>query len=499
MNMAYAPHKAISLKIASAVFHNVSMYGKHGDVTRFDSFRISYPDDLAEWVTGEKFFYSNNTSSQPSDLSNLKEIAGCGSSPLVKYGGTGAYFLDKLSDGVWRLEVMPDAYWIADPYSPANPGMQKAAVLHTSQQMTVSLPDLGANFAVRPVNKGNLFCQQASDGQMDLVPGVYILKRSDITYEIPSDLKYKSITLAEFVAPESNLVQAVLWNHSPGEAVAGKPLQLHFEAVSPYQVKKIEVALSMQNRWKTLAAVQQGTNSYIADVPEDMVRTGFLDYRIIIEDGKEITSFPGGRKGDPWSWVNRNSDTYTIRLVPEGSPLILWDAGTDWGSTYKMWSREVNLKPTGDGGTALAVQLDQLPEADPVDRNDRCYAFKFFFGEKIKGRSDELPQKKSLAIKVSNLLPSSQPIEIGLIDRNGTVLAGKINIKKKGKVFKIPLDSFAGAPFIVLPRPYPDFLPFKVQSAGKPFDWSSAEALQLIVRPGTQANTDLYIERIWLE
>jgi len=499
MNMAYAPHKAISLKIASAVFHNVSMYGKHGDVTRFDSFRISYPDDLAEWVTGEKFFYSNNTSSQPSDLSNLKEIAGCGSSPLVKYSGTGAYFLDKLSDGVWRLEVMPDAYWIADPYSPANPEIQKAAVLHTSQQMTVSLPDLGANFAVRPVNKGNLFCQQASDGQMDLVPGVYILKRSDITYEIPSDLKYKSITLAEFVAPESNLVLAVLWNHSPGEAVAGKPLQLHFEAVSPYQVKKIEVALSMQNRWKTLAAVQQGTNSYIADVPEDMVRTGFLDYRIIIEDGKEITSFPGGRKGDPWSWVNRNSDTYTIRLVPEGSPLILWDAGTDWGSTYKMWSREVNLKPTGDGGTALAVQLDQLPEADPVDRNDRCYAFKFFFGEKIKGRSDELPQKKSLAIKVSNLLPSSQPIEIGLIDRNGTVLAGKINIKKKGKVFKIPLDTFAGAPFIVLPRPYPDFLPFKVQSAGKPFDRSSAEALQLIVRPGTQANTDLYIERIWLE
>ena len=157
MNLAYAPHKAISLKIASAIFHEVKMYQKHSVNLNSESFRISYPDDLAEWVTNEKFFYSNNTSAQPVNLSRLTEIAGCGSSPLVKYSGTGAYFLDKLSDGVWRLEVMPDAYWIEDPYSPVSPSIQKAAVIHVRQQMTISLPDLGESFSAVPINSGNTF------------------------------------------------------------------------------------------------------------------------------------------------------------------------------------------------------------------------------------------------------------------------------------------------------------------------------------------------------
>ena len=63
----------------------------------------------------------------------------------------------------------------------------------------------------------------------------------------------------------------------------------------------------------------------------------------------------------------------------------------------------------------------------------------------------------------------------------------------------IPLDSFAKAQYLVIPRPFPDFLPYKIQSGNKLFDWSSLETLQLIVKPGNQSNVDLYIEKIWLE
>ena len=165
MNLAYAPNKAISLKIASAIFHEVDMYKKQNDNMDPGACRISYPDDLAEWITNEKFFYSNNTSSRPANISQLREIAGCGSSSLVKYSGTGAYFLDKLSNGVSRLEVMPDAYWIADPYSPVSPSIQKAAVLHAQQQMTISVPDLGECFSADPINSGNTFKPRVSNGQ----------------------------------------------------------------------------------------------------------------------------------------------------------------------------------------------------------------------------------------------------------------------------------------------------------------------------------------------
>jgi hypothetical protein len=499
MNLAYAPHKAISLKIASAIFHHVQMYQKHSDNNRFDAFRISYPDDLAEWVTNEKFFYSNNTTSQPANLSKLQEISGCGSSPLVKYNGTGAYFLDKLSDGLWRLEVMPDAYWIDDPYGPVNPNRQKAAVLHAKKQMTISLPDLGNDFAVRPINSNNNFNPQVINGQLDLIPGVYLLKRKNIEKEIPSNITYKNIRINEFVAPVSNLNKTVLWNHSPTEVSAGKLLQLQFEAVSPSPIKKIQVVISMGDQWKTLVAILHKNNYYQVEVPVDMVMPGFLNYRIMVEDSTGTTTFPNGKKGDPWSWKNRDNNTYILRVVPKNSQLMLWNAETDWESTYKIWNRAVDLKPTSEGETTLAIQLAQLPNADPLDKNDRNYAFKFYFKEKIKSRYDELSQKKFLVVQASNLLSLPQTLEIGLIDKNGSVSAGEITINPKEKVFKLPLNTFTNAPFLIIPRPYPDFLPYKIQTNSKPFDVSSVEMLQLIVKPGKQENINLTIEKIWLE
>jgi len=62
------------------------------------------------------FIYSNSTQSLPKDARSLKRVAGVGDSPVVQYDGTGAYFLDKLQDGVWRLEVYPDVLWLRDPF-----------------------------------------------------------------------------------------------------------------------------------------------------------------------------------------------------------------------------------------------------------------------------------------------------------------------------------------------------------------------------------------------
>ena len=64
---------------------------------------------MSELNNGKKFYYSNHTNTQPKDASQLVSIAGCGSSPIIRYEGTGAYFMDCLEPGVWRLEVMPDA------------------------------------------------------------------------------------------------------------------------------------------------------------------------------------------------------------------------------------------------------------------------------------------------------------------------------------------------------------------------------------------------------
>ncbi|HKK67638.1 MAG TPA: cellulase family glycosylhydrolase, partial [Bacteroidales bacterium] len=62
MNLAYAPQKAISLKIASAVFHDIPLNADFGDFPEnntFGNFKVSYQNDLVELVGEERFFYSN--------------------------------------------------------------------------------------------------------------------------------------------------------------------------------------------------------------------------------------------------------------------------------------------------------------------------------------------------------------------------------------------------------------------------------------------------------
>jgi hypothetical protein len=394
---------------------------------------------------------------------------------------------------------MPDAYWIEDPYSPVSPVIQKAAVLHARQEMAISLPELGGDFTADPINEGNTYTPEVSKGRMDLVPGVYLLKNSRNAEKTDSRLLYKNIRIDEYVAPATNLKKTVLWNHSPEEATEGNPLQLTFETVSPTGISKVEVAMSNGNRWKTISAAHKNGNLYYADVPPDMLVSGFLEYRILVTGIKDTTTFPGGRQGNPWNRENRDNSAYSVRLVPAKSRLVLWNAATDWESTYKIWNRHITLKPTAEGETALALQLTHLPGPDPEDTSDRSYAFKFFFGNKIKGRYDELPAMKYLVIKASNLLASPQPVQVGLTDRNGSVMSGEISIIPGEMIYRIPLENFAGAPYLVIPRPFPDFLPYKIRHGNQPFDWSRAEGLQLMVRPGSQSNIGLYIEKIWLE
>jgi hypothetical protein len=500
MNLAYAPRKAISLKIASAVFHNVPLYEKSGaNKNEFHNFKIDYNSNLAEWVTDEKFFYTNNTASQPSNNQKLKEIAGCGTSPLVAYNGTGAYFLDKISEGVWRLEVMPDAYWVNDPYSKTTPNIQKAAVQHAQRQININLPNLGNEFSALPVDNGNTFQPQVKQGQFDVMPGVYVLTRKGIDTKIDASLAYKNIKVGEYVAPASNLAQTTVWNRTATESASGKPVTINFEVASPSPINKISVVMSMGQKWKTIVTDNTSSNSYALKVPSEMLATGFLQYRIIVDTEAGTYTYPHGQKGNPWSWESSDNTTYTLRMVPESSPLVLWEAQTDWEASFKIWNPNVTLKPTNLDGTALSIEMAQLPNENPLQKEDRNYAFKFYFGNKTKGRSDELAKKSSLVIKTTNSKTAPQPIEIGLIDKNGSVVSAKALIDNQSQTYRLVLNSFAPASFLVIPRPYPDFLAYSVETNEKPFDWTALETLQVIVKPGQEAAVDLLIEKIWLE
>lgn len=214
LNLAYTPNKAISMKIAAEAARSLKRgesYGSYPQDTIFgNGFRVSYAEDLSELNNGEKFYYSNQTNTPPKDASKLVSIAGCGSSPIVDYEGTGAYFIDCLESGVWRLEVMPDAVVVNDPF--AKPSLKKevVSIIYGTWDMALRIPDLGKAFTLTALDKKNDRKEETvTNGVIcDLRPGVYLLKRNGCTPQQnwKADSRWNSIRIGEFVAPTP-----VLW------------------------------------------------------------------------------------------------------------------------------------------------------------------------------------------------------------------------------------------------------------------------------------------------
>jgi hypothetical protein len=172
-----------------------------------------------------------------------------------------------------------------------------------------------------------------------------------------------------------------------------------------------------------------------------------------------------------------------MRIEKQNTRLVLWDAATDWEFSYKAWNGSVGLKPIDSDKTGLAINLSSLPVFYHQNQADSSYAFKFFFKDKIKGRYNELDRKKQVVIKLNNHAEKAQPVEIGFIDRNGSVKTGKAQVGAADQLVRIPLDTFTDGSYLVIPHPYPDFVPYRVNSNLKPIEWNALEMLQFEIKP----------------
>ncbi len=135
------------------------------------------------------------------NIASLKHIAGTGNSEVIKYSGNGAYFLDKISDGIWRLECMPDVVDIADPFGRANAGRVVRVTEWNEHAMSVMLPDLGQDFQLDAVNKNNSRTGTADGQSFLLTPGTYILRAKGRTMP-EKNISIGHIGIDEFVAPK---------------------------------------------------------------------------------------------------------------------------------------------------------------------------------------------------------------------------------------------------------------------------------------------------------
>ncbi|MDX5437129.1 MAG: glycoside hydrolase family 5 protein, partial [Pontibacter sp.] len=506
LNLAYTPAKAVSLMIANEVFHQLprlKSYGTYPADTIFGPFRVSHGQYLSEMNTPDKFYYTNSTSTKPARVSKLSKVAGVGSSAVVMYSGTGAYFLDKLENGVWRLEVMPDAIHVKDPFAKASPKKTVTSIQWREHPIAINLPDLGSTFTVEALNQGNTYSTKARGKSFGIEPGVYLLSKGGKKAGNIKTAALGPVGLREFVAPEAT-AGIYLQHHPLPEVTAGKPYRLTAALTGVDTTAKVSlVANNLSGVWKTIPMEQVQPYLYAAQLPAELLSPGLVKYRIVVEaKNGEFSVFPGGKEGNPWAWDYTGNGYWETYVAAENSNLALFNPTSDQELFIypNLWRSNEREFVTGQkpGQLILKLSSEKLPE-------EGVMGFQLYVGDNLKGRQPELTDFRKLKIRARSA--SEQPVQaqITFITADAAAFSSTVTLTNKMQDLEIPLNSFKPSSFILLPRPYPGFHPFSFKAATTGgFNLQEVEKLEVTIGGGASADVSpttysFEVEGVWLE
>ena len=479
LNLAYTPSKAISLMIAAKAFHKLprnKFYGTYPADSVFDVFRVSYKEQLSEMNSDEEFYYSNSTSTQPVNPTKLKHIAGVGSSSIIQYNGYGAYFLDKLKDGLWRLEVMPDAIHIRNPFERASPGKEVTRIQWQLQQMQITIPGLSKDFKISAIDTGNSYKADVVAGSFAIKPGTYLLSN-------PTNLNHWSAyppTINEFVSPQPYSTQPYVAHKPFLEVTAAKLFIIATKIVGINAKDKVSIEIhNSSNKWRTLDLTGNNNVDYNITVPADLVTPGVINYRIIIKNaGNEFFVFPGNYKGDPYAWDAYNNETWQTYIASENTPLEIFNPGND-RTTLNFYNPDWRNNTVEYINTNKPQQLVLKATINKPDQG-RFFGWQQFIANKFEGRQSETGSFTKLLIRARTIKQKSLKVKVAIITNDGSAFGAYITVNNQYQDIEIPLSSLQTDSALLLPRPYPGFQPlmFKASATGG-FNLRDADKLEV--------------------
>jgi hypothetical protein len=510
LNLAYTPSKAISIMIAAEVFRRVPRkknYGVYPADSSFDAFRVSYRNNLSEMNTEQQFYYSNTTSTAPVNASRLTAIAGVGSSPVVSYRGTGAYFLDKLEDGSWRLEVMPDAIHIRDPFERASPRKEVTRVEWQSNPMRVRLGDLGSGFGIKALNAGNNFTGTATGDSFQVRPGTYLLSKSGRNAN-PSKKTVGVIGLNEFEAPQPVFTEMFLRHEPYAEVSSGKPFTVRAKIAgldtgrASLQVNRLGGG-GPGGGFRNIPMTRVSAAEWAAEVPADMAVPGVLNYRIILQKGNDFAVFPGNSRTSPFAWDNYATETWKIFVAATNGGLEIFNPTNDRSARvypgFRRGFQSGYVTSEKPGQLQLRISATELS-------GDHTIGFQYYFGDKLTGRISEAGSFDKLMVRARTA--SAQPVKtkVLLITKDGISVSAYITLTGDMQDIEVPLASLVADSALLLPRPYPGFMPLKFKGAGTVSGFNLADFEKIEITIGSELTPSEFnkpysmeIESVWLK
>ncbi|HEY6503213.1 MAG TPA: membrane or secreted protein [Chitinophagaceae bacterium] len=476
LNLAYTPSKAISMLIASKVFHKLPRlknYGSYPADSVFDVFRVSYKNSLSEMNSDEEFYYSNTTGTKPKNIPKLKHIAGVGSSPVVQYEGSGAYFIDKIQDGVWRLEVMPDAIYIRDPFERASPKKEVTRVEWKKNKMQVLLDELGNDFLVKALNEGNNYSTENGKDGFYISPGLYLIQNPENSFNYAGS--------RNFFAPQPFSKEPFVAHTPLKEVSSGRSFLISAKIVGLDTSDKVTVQVNRLGggfgQSRTITLLRKESNNYTTEVPAELATPGVTSYRIIIQKADEYYVFPGNHKGNPFAWDNYINETWETFVAAPTSKLEIFNPTTDRNAriypSFRRGFQTSYITGAEPGRLILRLATNELA-------GDHTIGFQYFFADKTKGRTTETFDKLIIRARTAETNPVKA--KITLTNTDAFSFSTYVTLNNTFSDIEVPLNEMVPDSMLLLPRPYPGFLPLWFKASGtSSFKLSEIERIQVTI------------------
>lgn len=510
LNLAYTPDKAISMKISAEVMKETPLnevFNSYPKDTVFGPFRLSYKKNLSEMNTAGKFMYTNTTDTNPVRPFDLMEIAGRGNSPVIKFEGTGAYFLDRLEDGVWRLEVMPDVLLTKDPFE-KHPSIKRevGTIMWNTWPMEISLPSLGENFSVSGINKGNMMKDKAQGKSIHISPGVYILTRADYkaqkTWNASTD--WGKMRLGEYEAPRQRTHTYQMVHIPPKRMLDNLPVVLTASIAGPSLPDSLVVYTYQDAEFSFIdkrfpMSRKQGLE-YSVRISEKELTGDSFDYIIsVYKDGKAYT-LPANTNIRPDCREYYSQEHWSVPIVGNENQIQLITIPDDnnnievRGMPNKFTSSISchRAKTLMTEAPRLKIDMDPMPET-------ASYFIRKYIKSDIEPFGSKLQTVNYLCVNLRNVKGLNN-LKIGFITNMGYTYSAIIQLSDRETYYRIPISQLEQTPTALLPEAYPEFMKrYFTPVVNIPFRSEDIEILEISAASIPSENGRLELGTVWLE
>lgn len=468
LNMVYTPSKAIGGMISAQVMKRIPRgkhYGYYPQNNNFGDFKVDFYQDLGQLNAEDMFYYSNNTTDQPKNVKALKHIAGVGSSPVVQYEGTGIYFIDKVADNEWKLEVYPDIMNVDDPFKAGSVNRVARQAVCLNRNIHIQLPGLQTALCI--------------------YPGKYTFKNNLlVNYEaLPNQEYYNKEAMKDWKVNNSTLT----------EMPQSRPGVFACEVYGPTLPKQVNLyILSGWRGGKRIPMAHKSGFRYETEVDLSKYPLGEIGYHFGIEytDGKLL--FPAKIIGVADEFGYYEQEQYNLRIVNNNTTLTLLDKNDN---IRKLRRSRPHNSP--DNQVSQVYVGDEMVKAFRITTPDleRKDTYKLpcdvtlskYISPLIDSRDWKTSTPKYIRIEAQGLTNTDKAI-INFIDTEGRGYGNTFSIKPDMQQILIPVSALRPTKGVILPQEYPGGItPYYYPASTRdndnvPLKWENIDFVQISLR-----------------